>query len=75
MVSAWCGHGEAISQKHYQDIADRATQINPELPANVQVKQVSGEVDSLREVIKSLQDQLKAQSELIASLQEQLKHK
>lgn len=60
IVNAWCEHSEAISKKHYQDIADRAMQINPELPANQQTKQQS-EIDLLKE-------QLKQQQELINKL-------
>ena len=60
IVSAWCGHGELVSQKHYQDIADRAMQINPELPANQQSLQQT-ELDLLKE-------QLKKQQELIEQL-------
>ncbi|MCC5646381.1 tyrosine-type recombinase/integrase [Nostoc sp. CHAB 5824] len=57
IVSAWCGHGELVSQKHYQDIADRAMQINPELPANQQAQQQSE--------IEILKEQLRQQQELI----------
>ncbi|MEA5603726.1 tyrosine-type recombinase/integrase [Nostoc sp. UHCC 0252] len=60
IVSAWCGHGEMVSQKHYQDINDRAMQINPELPASTQLVQQS-EIDMLKE-------QLKQQQELINKL-------
>jgi len=57
IVSAWCGHGEAVSQKHYQDIADRATQINPELPANQQTQQKS-EVELLKEQLRKMQEEI-----------------
>lgn len=60
IVSAWCGHHEDVSEKHYQDISDRATQINPELPANQQSQQQS-ELDLLKE-------QLRKQQELIDKL-------
>ncbi|MEH2422850.1 MAG: tyrosine-type recombinase/integrase [Nostoc sp.] len=60
IVSAWCGHGELVSQKHYQDIADRATQINPELPANQQAQQQSD--------IETLKEQVREQQELINKL-------
>ncbi len=58
IVSAWCGHGEMISQKHYQDIADRALQINPELPANQQQINQQNEVELLKEQIRNLQERL-----------------
>ncbi|MEH2450607.1 MAG: tyrosine-type recombinase/integrase [Nostoc sp.] len=60
VVNAWCEHSEAISRKHYQDIADRATQINPELPASRQAQQQS-ELDLLKE-------QMRKQQELIDKL-------
>jgi len=53
IVSAWCGHGEMVSQKHYQDITDRAMQINPETPANNQSSQKS-EVDLLKEQVEQM---------------------
>ncbi|MEH1793385.1 tyrosine-type recombinase/integrase, partial [Nostoc sp.] len=55
IVSAWCGHGELVSQKHYQDIADRATQVNPELPVTQQALQQS-ELDSLKEQLHKQQE-------------------
>ncbi|MGJ5628732.1 tyrosine-type recombinase/integrase [Nostoc sp. CALU 1950] len=55
IVSAWCGHGELVSQKHYQDIADRAMQINPELPANQQSQQQT-ELDLLKEQVRKQQE-------------------
>jgi integrase len=57
IVSAWCGHNERVSEKHYQDIADRATQINPELPAN-----------NAKSEIELLKEQLAKQQELINKL-------
>ncbi|MBD2299103.1 tyrosine-type recombinase/integrase [Nostoc sp. FACHB-87] len=60
IVSAWCGHGEAVSQKHYQDITDRAILINPELPASPQTQQLSK--------IEQLEEQLRQQQELIDKL-------
>jgi integrase len=53
IVSAWCGHGEFISQKHYQDTAKYAMQINPELPANDLSSQKS-EIDLLKEQIEQM---------------------
>lgn len=60
IVNAWCEHSGEVSQKHYQDIGDRAIKINPDLPANQQGKQQS-EIDLLKE-------QLKQQQELINKL-------
>ncbi|MBD2201505.1 tyrosine-type recombinase/integrase [Calothrix sp. FACHB-1219] len=58
IVSAWCGHGEMVSQKHYQDIADRALQINPEIPANQQSVNQQSELELLREQVRKLQEKL-----------------
>ncbi|MBC1238739.1 tyrosine recombinase XerC [Nostoc sp. 2RC] len=59
-VNAWCEHSQEVSRKHYQDIADRAMQINPELPANQQAQQQSE--------IEILKEQLRQQQELINKL-------
>jgi integrase len=64
IVSAWCGHGEMVSQKHYQDIADRAMQINPELPANQQTQQLS-RLEFLEQQNKMLMEQLEELRKLI----------
>ncbi|WP_335021069.1 tyrosine-type recombinase/integrase [Nostoc sp.] len=61
IVSAWCGHGEMVSQKHYQDITDRAMQINPELPATTSQQVQQSEINLLKE-------QLQQQQELINKL-------
>ncbi|ARV62718.1 hypothetical protein BZZ01_32405 [Nostocales cyanobacterium HT-58-2] len=73
IVNAWCEHSEETSKKHYQDIMAKAIQTNPDLPNNQQTEIITSEVDSLKKIIKSLQDQLKVQSELIAKLQLQVK--
>ena len=57
IVSAWCGHGELVSQKHYQDIADRALQINPEISASGQQSEIN-----------QLKEQLRLQQEMIERL-------
>ncbi|MBD0264555.1 MAG: tyrosine-type recombinase/integrase [Tolypothrix sp. Co-bin9] len=51
IVSAWCGHHESVSEKHYQDIANRALQINPELPVTQQ-----SEIDLLRKQVEKQQE-------------------
>ncbi|MEH2298181.1 MAG: tyrosine-type recombinase/integrase [Nostoc sp.] len=61
IVSAWCGHGEMVSQKHYQDITDRAMQINPELPVTTSQQVQQSEINLLKE-------QLQQQQELINKL-------
>lgn len=61
-VNAWCEHSQEVSRKHYQDIADRAMQINPELPASTnQQSQQQSELELLKE-------QLRQQQELINKL-------
>lgn len=62
IVSAWCGHNEKVSEKHYQDVSDRATQINPELPAN------QSQVDNQKSELELLKEQLKRQQEMINEL-------
>ncbi|RAM51116.1 MAG: hypothetical protein C6Y22_12105 [Hapalosiphonaceae cyanobacterium JJU2] len=73
IVNAWCEHSQDVSRRHYQDIADRALQINPELPVNnQQIQQTNSEVESLKELVKQQSEQIKALQELIASLQPKL---
>ncbi|MDZ7968759.1 MAG: tyrosine-type recombinase/integrase [Nostoc sp. DedSLP03] len=67
IVNAWCGHGEMVSQKHYQDIVDRATQINPELPANQQAQQQS-EIDLLKQQNRLQQKQMEEMKKMIEEL-------
>ncbi len=67
IVSAWCGHGEFVSQKHYQDTANRATQINPELPANSQSVQKS-KIELLEEQNKALMEQMEQMKKMIEQL-------
>jgi len=63
IVSAWCGHGEMISQKHYQDIADRAVQINPDKPKaldsqlsqKLEVDLLKEQLEQMRKMIEELQ--------------------
>ncbi|MCW5316161.1 tyrosine-type recombinase/integrase [Nostoc sp. KVJ3] len=55
IVNTWCEHSEEMSKKHYRDIEKYATQINPELPANQQVKQQS-ELDALKEQLRKQQE-------------------
>ncbi|MCE2697437.1 MAG: tyrosine-type recombinase/integrase [Nostocales cyanobacterium LE14-WE4] len=62
IVSAWCGHNEKVSEKHYQDISDRANQINPELPAN------QSQADDQKTELEMLKEQLKQQQEMINKL-------
>ncbi len=64
VVSAWCEHSEMVSQRHYQDIADRAMQINPELPASQQAQQQS-EIDLLKEQLKQQQQQMEEMKKLL----------
>jgi integrase len=54
IVSAWCGHGEFVSQKHYQNTAKYAMQINPELPANNNQSSEKSEVELLKEQIEQM---------------------
>jgi integrase len=53
IVSKWCGHGEFVSQKHYQDTVTIAMRINPDLPDDNQLNQKS-EVDLLKEQVEQM---------------------
>ena len=72
IVNAWCEHNENTSSKHYRDTTKYAIQINPELPANQQVQQVTSDVDSLKEVIQQQSEQIKILTQALANLQAQL---
>ncbi|MEH1782211.1 MAG: tyrosine-type recombinase/integrase [Nostoc sp.] len=60
IVSAWCGHTTEVSNKHYQDVAIFAEQVNTDMPSNQQMQQQS-DIDLLKE-------QLRKQQELINKL-------
>jgi integrase len=68
IVSAWCGHGEFVSQKHYQDTAKYAMQINPELPANSNQPIEKSEVELLKEQNKALAEQMEQMKKMIEQL-------
>ncbi|MGV0105144.1 site-specific integrase [Nostoc sp. DSM 114160] len=62
IVNAWYEHSEKVSRRHYQDISDKALQINPDLLDDQQSLQRS-EIDLLKQ-------QLAEQQELINRLME-----
>lgn len=54
IVSCWCGHGEVVSQKHYQDIANKASQTIP-IYEETDNKQQS-ELDLLKKKLEEQQE-------------------
>lgn len=63
IVASWIGHHPEVNERHYWEVDRRIKPEYGELTTH------SSEIGSLKELIKSLQEQLKAQQNLIASLQ------
>jgi len=68
VVASWIGHHPEVNEKHCWEVDRR---IKPEYGELPDTNSNSSEIESLKELIKSLQEQLKTQQELIASLQSQ----
>lgn len=54
IVSYWCGHGEVVSQKHYQDIANKASQTIPSYEETDNKQQ--SELDLLKKKLEEQQE-------------------
>jgi integrase len=55
IVNAWCEHSEVVSNKHYQDIAERASRINPGYEMSGEQLKQQSEIDELKEMLKRQQ--------------------